>query len=113
FSLLCGLGHRALHPLPTRRSSDLKSARHFIKRVSPGKAQPSLQLQTLNKYTNAEEIPGFLDPIIHGHDIGLLSEAGCPGIADPGAEVVRIAHQKRIQVVPLVGSTSIFMSLML
>ncbi len=89
-----------------------KSARHFIKRVSPGKAQPSLQLQTLNKYTNAEEIPGFLDPIIHGHDIGLLSEAGCPGIADPGAEVVRIAHQKRIQVVPLVGPSSILMAMM-
>lgn len=89
-----------------------KTARHFIKRVSPGKAQPELQIQTLNKFTNPEEIPSFLDPIIHGFDIGLLSEAGCPGIADPGAEVVRIAHEKRIQVVPLVGPSSILMAMM-
>ena len=89
-----------------------KTARHFIKRVSPGKAQPALQMQPLNKFTKPEEIPTFLDPIIHGFDIGLLSEAGCPGIADPGAEVIRIAHQKRIQVIPLVGPSSILMVMM-
>jgi len=89
-----------------------KTARHFIKRVSPGKAQPGLHMQTLNKFTKEEDIPSFLDPIIHGFDLGLLSEAGCPGIADPGAEVVRIAHQKRIQVVPLVGPSSILMAMM-
>ncbi|WP_418498767.1 SAM-dependent methyltransferase [Flagellimonas sp.] len=89
-----------------------KTARRFIKRVSPGKPQPNLIVQTLNKYTNPEEIPSYLDPCIHGHDIGLLSEAGCPGIADPGADVVRVAHQKRIQVVPLVGPSSILMAMM-
>ncbi|WP_108422921.1 SAM-dependent methyltransferase [Flagellimonas amoyensis] len=89
-----------------------KTARRFIKRVSPGKPQPNLLIQTLNKYTNPEEIPSYLDPCIHGHDIGLLSEAGCPGIADPGADVVRVAHQKRIQVVPLVGPSSILMAMM-
>lgn len=89
-----------------------KTARRFIKRVSPGKPQPNLIIQTLNKYTNPEEIPSYLDPCIHGHDIGLLSEAGCPGIADPGADVVRVAHQKRIQVVPLVGPSSILMAMM-
>ncbi|WP_318345371.1 SAM-dependent methyltransferase [Flagellimonas baculiformis] len=89
-----------------------KTARRFIKRVSPSKPQPNLIIQTLNKYTNPEEIPSYLDPCIHGHDIGLLSEAGCPGIADPGADVVRVAHQKRIQVVPLVGPSSILMAMM-
>ena len=89
-----------------------KTARRFIKRVSPNKPQPELKLQLLNKYTNPEEIPSFLDPCIHGFDIGVLSEAGCPGIADPGADVVRVAHEKRIQVVPLVGPSSILMAMM-
>lgn len=89
-----------------------KTARRFIKRVSPSKSQPDLHIQTLNKYTNMEEIPAFLDPCIHGFDVGILSEAGCPGIADPGAAVVKVAHQKRIQVVPLVGPSSILMAMM-
>ena len=89
-----------------------KTARRFIKRVSPSKPQPNLKLQPLNKYTNPAEIPSYLDPCIHGFDIGVLSEAGCPGIADPGSEVVRVAHEKRIQVVPLVGPSSILMAMM-
>jgi 16S rRNA (cytidine1402-2'-O)-methyltransferase len=89
-----------------------KTARHFIKRISPKKSQPSLIINRLNKYTEPEEIPSFLDPCIHGKDVGLLSEAGCPGIADPGADVVQIAHEKRIRVVPLVGPSSILMALM-
>ncbi|MCK0159835.1 SAM-dependent methyltransferase [Allomuricauda sp. F6463D] len=89
-----------------------KTARRFIKRVSPNKSQPDLQLQLLNKYTNPEDIPSFLDPCIHGFDIGILSEAGCPGIADPGADVVKVAHEKRIQVVPQVGPSSILMAMM-
>ncbi|MBO0329607.1 SAM-dependent methyltransferase [[Muricauda] lutisoli] len=89
-----------------------KTARRFIKRVSPSKPQPELHIQSLNKYTNPEEIPSFLDPCIHGFDIGVLSEAGCPGIADPGADVVRVAHERRIQVVPLVGPSSILMAMM-
>lgn len=89
-----------------------KTARRFIKKVSPSKPQPSLHIQTLNKYTNPEEIPSYLDPCIHGFNIGLLSEAGCPGIADPGADVVKIAHERRIQVVPLVGPSSILMAMM-
>ncbi len=88
-----------------------KTARHFIKKISPKKSQPSLTIHRLNKYTEPEEIPTFLDACIHGKDIGLLSEAGCPAIADPGAEVVRIAHEKRIRVVPLVGPSSILMAL--
>ncbi|MBQ4914890.1 SAM-dependent methyltransferase [Maribacter sp. MMG018] len=89
-----------------------KTARHFIKKISPRKSQPSLHLFTLNKFTEASELPSFLAPCKEGHDIGILSEAGCPGIADPGAAVVKIAHEKNIQVVPLVGPSSIVLALM-
>lgn len=89
-----------------------KTARHFIKKISPRKSQPSLQLFALNKFTEPSDIPTFLDPCLEGFDVGILSEAGCPGIADPGAAVVKIAHQKHIQVVPLVGPSSILLGLM-
>ncbi|MBS9463119.1 SAM-dependent methyltransferase [Flagellimonas sp. 389] len=89
-----------------------KTARHFIKKISPSKAQPTLHIETLNKFTDPAVIPEFLEPCISGFDIGILSEAGCPGIADPGAEVIRVAHEKRIQVVPLVGPSSILMAMM-
>ena len=89
-----------------------KTARRFIKRIDPKKSQPSLTLFTLNKYTDASELTGFLDPCIQGHDTGIISEAGCPGVADPGAEVVALAHRKGIQVVPLTGPSSILLALM-
>lgn len=89
-----------------------KTARHFIKKLSPRKSQPTLQLFTLNKFTEATEIPSFLEPCLSGSDMGILSEAGCPGIADPGAAVVKLAHQKHIQVVPLVGPSSIVLAVM-
>ncbi|MEM9076557.1 MAG: SAM-dependent methyltransferase [Bacteroidota bacterium] len=89
-----------------------KTARRFIKKVSPGKSQADIKIETINKYTDPAVIPTFLDPCIHGDNVGVLSEAGCPGIADPGADVVRIAHEKRIQVVPLVGPSSILMAMM-
>ncbi|MEP2059469.1 MAG: SAM-dependent methyltransferase [Maribacter litoralis] len=89
-----------------------KTARHFIKKISPRKSQPSLKLFVLNKFTEPEEIPTFLNPCLEGYDVGILSEAGCPGIADPGAAVVKIAHTKNIQVIPLVGPSSILLALM-
>ncbi|WP_396589649.1 SAM-dependent methyltransferase [Allomuricauda sp. R78024] len=89
-----------------------KTARHFIKKVSPSKSQPSLHIQPLNKFTDPAVIPTYLDPCIHGFNVGILSEAGCPGIADPGADVIKVAHEKRIQVVPLVGPSSILMAMM-
>ncbi|RTE52552.1 SAM-dependent methyltransferase [Arenibacter aquaticus] len=89
-----------------------KTARHFIKKISSKKSQPSLEINLLNKFTEAEIIPTFLDPCFQGFNVGILSEAGCPGIADPGADIVRIAHQKGIQVVPLVGPSSILLALM-
>ncbi|ADY27838.1 MULTISPECIES: SAM-dependent methyltransferase [Cellulophaga] len=89
-----------------------KTARRFIKKISSGKSQPSLHIELINKFTDPQIIPSFLDPCFEGKSIGIISEAGCPGIADPGAEVVKIAHQKNLQVVPLVGPSSIFLALM-
>ena len=70
-----------------------KTARRFIKRISPGKSQPKLKLSVLNKYTTETEINTFLDPCLEGSSIGLLSEAGCPAIADPGSDIVSLAHK--------------------
>lgn len=89
-----------------------KTARRFIKKIAPNKPQPSLNLFVLNKHTELSELPEFLTPSLHGKNVGLLSEAGCPGVADPGADVVKIAHQKNIKVVPLVGPSSILLALM-
>ena len=89
-----------------------KTARRFIKRISPKKSQPKLQIYTLNKFTDPSELPSFLDACEQGISMGLLSEAGCPGVADPGADIVKIAHQKNIRVVPLVGPSSILLALM-
>ena len=89
-----------------------KSARAFIKKVLPSKSQDRLRINVLNKYTQVEEVPEFLNPCLDGHHVGVISEAGAPGVADPGGEVVMLAHQKGIRVVPLVGPSSILMAMM-
>ena len=89
-----------------------KTARRSIKQVAIEKSQPSLILNSLNKFTDPTILSSFLDPCKEGLDVGLLSEAGCPGVADPGAEIVAIAHDMRIQVVPLVGPSSILLAMM-
>lgn len=89
-----------------------KTARRFIKKICPEKSQPSLTLHIINKYTEASELPSFLENCLQGKDVGIISEAGCPGVADPGADIVKIAHSKGIQVVPLVGPSSILMAVM-
>ncbi len=89
-----------------------KTARRFIKKITPEKAQPSLKIFHLNKFTEASDLPTFLEPCLQGIDVGLLSEAGCPSVADPGSDIVKIAHLQNIQVVPLVGPSSILLALM-
>lgn len=89
-----------------------KTARRFIKRISSGKSQSTLEMFHLNKFTNSSILPEFLEPCLRGINVGLLSEAGCPGVADPGAEIVKIAHEKDIKVIPLVGPSSILMAMM-
>lgn len=89
-----------------------KSARRFIKKITPKKSQADLKLMLLDKYADALEVQHYLDICEKGLSVGLLSEAGVPAIADPGAEVVKLAHSKGIQVVPLVGPSSILMAMM-
>jgi 16S rRNA (cytidine1402-2'-O)-methyltransferase len=89
-----------------------KSARRFIKKIAPKKSQSSLQLLLLDKYAKELETSTYLDVCLQGKHIGLLSEAGVPAIADPGASIVKLAHEKGIQVVPLVGPSSILMAMM-
>lgn len=89
-----------------------KTARRFIKAISSNKSQQSLKINILNKFTDQNELSSFLNPCLEGKNIGLLSEAGCPAIADPGSDIVNIAHQKDIKVIPLVGPSSILLALM-
>ncbi|MDZ7846760.1 MAG: SAM-dependent methyltransferase [Owenweeksia sp.] len=89
-----------------------KTARAFIKKVMPSKSQGKLKIYVLNKYTEASELPSFLEPCQAGASVGVISEAGAPGVADPGAEVVRLAYDKNIRVVPLVGPSSILLAMM-
>lgn len=89
-----------------------KAGRRFIKRICPEKPQSELKLQSLNKFTEPHEIEAMLAPCLAGQSIGMISDAGCPGIADPGAEVAAKAHEKGIKVVPLVGPSSILLALM-
>jgi 16S rRNA (cytidine1402-2'-O)-methyltransferase len=89
-----------------------KSARRFIKKISPKKAQSSLHIMLLDKYAEELETRRYLDICKEGVNVGLLSEAGVPAVADPGASIVKMAHQNNIQVVPLVGPSSILMAMM-
>jgi 16S rRNA (cytidine1402-2'-O)-methyltransferase len=89
-----------------------KTARRFIKKITPNKLQASLVLYPLNKFTKDEELINYLNATEAGENIGLISEAGLPAIADPGAVIVKLAHEKNIKVTPLVGPSSILMALM-
>jgi 16S rRNA (cytidine1402-2'-O)-methyltransferase len=104
--------NRAITTLDTFIVENEKTARKFIKEVCPAKSQPSLKLFSLNKHTKQEEFQEMIKPLLLGENMGLMSEAGCPGVADPGAVIVQLAHQNGIKVVPLVGPSSILMAIM-
>ena len=89
-----------------------KSARRFIKKIAPRKSQPSLRISVLDKFTTEFEAKSFIDPCFQGISVGLLSEAGVPAVADPGANLVMLAHMKKVPVVPLVGPSSIILAMM-
>jgi 16S rRNA (cytidine1402-2'-O)-methyltransferase len=92
-------------------AEDAKNARRFLKQCGyPDISKAEILL--LNEHTKGSELPSLINELFQGKNIGLLSDAGCPGIADPGAEVVRHAHQKGIKVAPLVGPSSIVLSIM-
>jgi 16S rRNA (cytidine1402-2'-O)-methyltransferase len=89
-----------------------KTARHFLSTIKTNKPVRELRLLTLNEHTQDKALPNLLQPLLDGQDIGLMSEAGCPGIADPGAKLAELAHRKGIRVMPLVGPSSILLALM-
>ena len=89
-----------------------KTARKFIKSINPEKVQANLRINVLNKHTEISEHNAMIQPCMEGRNVGLMSEAGCPGVADPGAVIVKLAHERGIQVVPLVGPSSILLALM-
>jgi len=89
-----------------------KTARHFLSAIKHSKPIRDLLLKPLNEHTSDKELPALLNSLMAGKDVGLMSEAGCPGIADPGAKLAALAHQKGIRVTPLVGPSSILLSLM-
>ena len=91
---------------------DIRSARRFLKKVDHDIDIDSLTFYPLNKHTSPEDISGYLKPLIGGASMGVISEAGCPAVADPGADVVAIAQRKKLKVVPLVGPSSIILSVM-
>ena len=89
-----------------------KTARKFIKSICPEKVQAALHLSALNKHTQDSEYKIMIQDCVEGKNVGLMSEAGCPGVADPGAVIVKLAHEKGIKVVPLVGPSSILLAMM-
>lgn len=89
-----------------------KTARRFLGAIKTAKPLRELTLFTLNEHTAEKELPMLLAPLLAGKDVGLMSEAGCPGIADPGAKLAELAHRKGIRVAPLVGPSSILLALM-
>lgn len=91
---------------------DVRSARRFLKKVDKDIDIDSLAFYPLNKHTSPEDISGYLKPLAAGLSMGVISEAGCPAVADPGADVVAIAQRQNLKIVPLVGPSSIILSVM-
>lgn len=91
---------------------DVRSARRFLKKVEASINIDELTFYPLNKHTSPDDLSGYLKPLQEGHSMGVISEAGCPVVADPGADVVAMAQRKNLKVVPLVGPSSIILSVM-
>ena len=91
---------------------DIRTARRYLSSLKVMESIEALSFEVLNRDTQHAEIPKILKPLMEGNDMGLISESGCPGIADPGALAVAYAHQHNIQVVPLVGPSSIVLAIM-
>lgn len=91
---------------------DIRSARRFLRKVDSQFDIDGSQFYELNKHTAPEAVSGYLKPLQAGLPVGVISEAGCPAVADPGADIVAIAQRKGLKVVPLVGPSSIILSVM-
>ena len=89
-----------------------KAGRAFVKRICPSVPPNAIGVFLLNKFTTTEALHEMLVPLQNGENVGLITDAGCPGIADPGADLVALAHQNHIRVTPLVGPSSILLAVM-
>ncbi len=101
-----------IRPLTHFVVEQAKTARAFLKAAGTNLPLQELQLQELNEHTKANELDRLLEPLRAGHDVGLLSEAGCPAVADPGANLVALAQAENIRVIPLIGPSSLLLALM-
>jgi len=101
-----------IRPLTYFVVEQAKTARAFLKAAGTDTPLQALQLEELNEHTKTAELDRLLDPLRAGHDVGLLSEAGCPAVADPGANLVALAQKENIRVVPLIGPSSLLLALM-
>lgn len=90
---------------------DLRSARRFLRLIDKDFPIDKTTFHELNEHTNESEISHFLEPVLKGKDLGIMSEAGLPGIADPGAKLISYAHRKKVRIIPLSGPSSIIMAL--
>lgn len=102
----------AVRPLTHFVVEQAKTARAFLKAAGTETPLQELQLSELNEHSRTEILDGLLAPLRAGHDVGLLSEAGCPAVADPGANLVALAQKENIRVVPLIGPSSLLLALM-
>ncbi len=93
-------------------AEDVRTARRYFSSLKIFESIEELHFEVLNKDTKANELPQLMQPLLEGNDMGIVSESGCPGIADPGSLAVQWAHLKKIPVVPLVGPSSILLALM-
>lgn len=93
-------------------AENIREARRFISSLQLGIDISTLHFEQLDKKTKEDKLPGLFAPIAEGHNLGVISDAGCPGVADPGALAVKYAHQHNIEVIPLVGPSSLLLALM-
>lgn len=89
-----------------------KTARKWLKEMGLKTPQSELKILTYGKHSDKSDLSAYIKPLLAGENVGLMSEAGCPGVADPGSEIVELAHKNSIKVTPLVGPSSILLALM-
>lgn len=111
-AVLAGATLRVLRQLNSFIVENPKSARQFLKSMGYPRPLQNIEFQTLDEHTTEAKLAELLAPLLAGRDCGLLSEAGCPAVADPGAGLIRLAHANGVRVVPLVGPSSVLLALM-
>ncbi|MBA4709153.1 SAM-dependent methyltransferase [Aquitalea aquatica] len=123
FLIPAPLGDESIAWLPAAEAAKVLHIRHFVVEAEKtarkhlkalGVSTPirELAMSTLNEHTKPGDVAALLTPLLAGEDVGLISEAGCPAVADPGAQLVALAHERGIRVVPLIGPSSILLALM-